>query len=326
MLNNYIVITTINEKTDAVKAYEKMPNVFIINVGDKKTPFLEDSDNSRFVSVDSQADLGYKIFHQLPYNHYCRKNIGYLIAMQSGADVIYDTDDDNLPLKNWALPDFKSSLKVDSNEVYVNIYKYFTGKKIWPRGFPLNQINNNYKLKINSEKQHNIAVWQGMANGDPDVDAIYRLVDNEPVTFDDKLGAFLGKGCYCPFNSQNTFWKKDFFPLLYLPSTVSFRYTDILRGYIAQRVAWDYDHYLGFMKATVFQDRNDHDYMVDFKDEVEVYLSVEKLVEVLSSIELHGDMTSRIRVVYVALINAGIVKPRELKILDAWLLDYKNLQ
>ena len=38
---------------------------------------------------------------------------------------------------------------------------------------------------------------------------------------------------YSPFNSQNTLWRKELLPLAYLPSKVTFRYTDILRGMIA---------------------------------------------------------------------------------------------
>ena len=35
------------------------------------------------------------ITDQLPWNHFGRKNLGYLYAIQHGADVIFDFDDDN---------------------------------------------------------------------------------------------------------------------------------------------------------------------------------------------------------------------------------------
>ena len=34
-------------------------------------------------------------------NHYCRKNLGYLFALQQGADCILETDDDNMPFSNF---------------------------------------------------------------------------------------------------------------------------------------------------------------------------------------------------------------------------------
>ena len=72
----YVVITTINNKTGAIEAYENIPSVSIIIVGDKKTPKIADGNNSHYFSVDVQNDLGFSILNRLPYNHYCRKNIG----------------------------------------------------------------------------------------------------------------------------------------------------------------------------------------------------------------------------------------------------------
>ena len=34
----------------------------------------------------------------IPWNHFGRKNVGFLYAIAHGAHVIYDTDDDNIPL------------------------------------------------------------------------------------------------------------------------------------------------------------------------------------------------------------------------------------
>ena len=52
---------------------------------------------------------------------------------------------------------------------------------------------------------------------------------------------------------------------MYLPAFVSFRFTDILRGYVAQRIMWDYGLRLGFLPPNVFQKRNEHDLMADFR-------------------------------------------------------------
>lgn len=320
-----IIITTINEKTSAIDQHQKSSGCSLILIGDKKSKPIESSDNLIFISVDDQVKLKFSFSEKCPFNHYARKNIGYLYAIKKGVEVIYDTDDDNRPLDDWFIPEFHSSLALGGNEKYINIYGYFTGKRVWPRGLPLSSINKEAVQVTGATELRNIAVWQGMANGDPDVDAIYRLVDNEPVIFDEKQSVHLDKGFYCPFNSQNTFWKKEFFPLLYLPSTTSFRFTDILRGYVAQRLIWDSDHYLGFMKATVFQDRNQHDYMNDFRDEVEVYLNVEKVVNILESVSLSGSLCDKLKIVYEELFKASIVKVDELELLDSWIQDYENI-
>ena len=62
-------------------------------------------------------------------------------------------------------------------------------KKIWPRGFPLEKINESGKKSLNYKKslvKNKIGIWQGLADNDPDVDAIYRLIDNSPCFFDKK--------------------------------------------------------------------------------------------------------------------------------------------
>ena len=161
---------------------------------------------------------------------------------------------------------------------WVNIYHHFSDQPIWPRGLPLRNINDSRdKLQWQKEKiNQRIGIWQGLADEDPDVDAIYRLTSNTPCIFQKKEPVVLEKGTVCPFNSQNTAIQKELFPLLFLPSFVTFRFTDILRGIIAQPILWQHDYRLGFTEATVVQKRNEHDYFKDFESEVPMYLHTEK--------------------------------------------------
>lgn len=317
----FVVITTINAKSCGILEYEGMADLRVLLVGDRKTPALDDGPNSEFLAVDQQASLGFMLASALPYDHYTRKNIGYLYAMRQGAKLIYDTDDDNRPMDNWRIPDFRSNAVLSGDDRFCNVYQHFTGKKVWPRGLPLRHIRGASGFHQETASQPNIGVWQGLADGDPDVDAIYRLVDNEAVTFERKDGVWLRPHCYCPFNSQNTFWQSRFFPLLYLPATTSFRFTDILRGYIAQRLLWEEGHHLGFMEATVFQERNAHDYMKDFADEIDVYLQTEQVVQILEELPLSGGLPDKLRQIYRALQAASVVEAEELELVDLWLDD-----
>src|SRR5271157_1374206 len=112
-----IIITTINGCTPAVQKYteEKFADWQLIVVGDNKTPSIKPSGNLTFLSVQDQEKLGYKIIGKTPYNQYCRKNIGYLYAIKNGAELIYETDDDNIPYDNWKMPiDFITEIENDS--------------------------------------------------------------------------------------------------------------------------------------------------------------------------------------------------------------------
>ncbi|EWM25625.1 hypothetical protein Naga_101587g1 [Nannochloropsis gaditana] len=89
-----------------------MKNWCVVVVGDKKSPPTYDipSDNLVFLSPEEQEALPYHIIPLLRWNHFGRKNIGFLYAMHHGAEMIYDTDDDNI-LKvdsegNPFIPDF----------------------------------------------------------------------------------------------------------------------------------------------------------------------------------------------------------------------------
>ncbi len=122
---------------------------------------------------------------------------------------------------------------------WVNAYRYFTDVNIWPRGLPLDAIQRPLP-PFESLHTQDVAcpIQQGLADENPDVDAIYRLVLTLPQNFRADRRVALGKGAWCPFNSQNTTWWPEAFPLLYLPSYCSFRMTDIWRSFVAQRVAW----------------------------------------------------------------------------------------
>ena len=51
--------------------------------------------NTIYLSIDQQEELGFRTTLRLPYKSYSRKNIGYLYAIAHGAQVVYETDDDN---------------------------------------------------------------------------------------------------------------------------------------------------------------------------------------------------------------------------------------
>ena len=173
-----------------------------------------------------------------------------------------------------------------------------------------------------NEAPAHIGIWQGLADGDPDVDAIYRLVDNTPCYFRDDPPVVLSRGTLSPFNSQNTAVRRELFALLYLPCTVTFRFTDILRSLVAQPIMWAHGYTLGFTAATVVQIRNPHDYLRDFESEIPCYLESRHVVSlVTAAIQAGASVPDQLQQAYIALHRAGIVHQEELRVLSAWLED-----
>ncbi|SMM99362.1 protein transglucosylase [uncultured Candidatus Thioglobus sp.] len=323
-----IVITSIFKPTVAVQAFAKNPDYQLIVVGDKKTPKDWYCKNVDYISVAQQQNLGYQLSKVLPFNHYCRKMLGYLQAIKSGAEYIIDTDDDNIPKPNFAFPELEQSFDcIAENKGFINIYQLFTQQNIWPRGLPLELISKQFQLEDTLSTQPcKIGVWQGLADEDPDVDAVYRLSNDQPCYFNERPPVVLGKGTIAPFNSQNTLIRKELFALMYLPTSVTFRFTDILRGLIAQPIMWLYGYQLGFSHATVIQKRNAHDYMEDFASEIPMYTQSNKAIElVMGAISASDSIESNLYNAYLSLLAAKIVHPQEMLTLDAWLEDMKTV-
>jgi hypothetical protein len=321
-LKKFIIITSIFKPTEAIAAFSKLKDYHLVVIGDKKTPADWHFENCTFLNIKDQIALSPSLANAIPFNHYGRKMIGYVYAMQQGANIIIDTDDDNIPYTDWTFPDFEGNFLTSKNDLgWVNIYHYFSEQSIWPRGLPLRNINDSRdKLQWQKEKvNHRVGIWQGLADEDPDVDAIYRLTSDTPCIFQKKEPVVLEKGTVCPFNSQNTAIQKELFPLLFLPSFVTFRFTDILRSIIAQPILWQHDYRLGFTEATVVQKRNEHDYFKDFESEVPMYLHTEKSLEAISKSVSNASVVDNLYNAYEALLKINVVEERELTVLKEWL-------
>lgn len=328
MSKGSIVITSIFNPTEGVRKFAEMKSHQLYVVGDKKTPTNWYCPNTNYISVEKQEDLDFELSHLLPYNHYSRKMLGYLKAIENKADFIIETDDDNIPKANWKFPEFDGQFDyILENKGFINIYQLYTKQKIWARGLPLKFINTPFELeKSLSKKDCKVGVWQGLADEDPDVDAIYRLTNDTPCFFEERAPIVLGKGTISPFNTQNTLVRKELFALMYLPTYVTFRFTDILRGLVSQPIMWVYDFQLGFVNATVVQKRNPHDYMKDFISELPMYKHAERVVELVSSVVSKSDnIETNLLRAYMALFKEGIVCDKEIGTLKAWLRDLERL-
>lgn len=320
-----VVMTTIYPPSRAVRAFADKIRLPFIVVGDKKTPVDWSYPGAAYIDINSQKSRFPSLSELIPVNHYSRKNIGYLVAAKEDIEAIYETDDDNIPEDDWFLPISEGNFNmIDDSRGFVNIYSYFTSNHIWPRGFPLQEILKEKSIVKKSDaapQAVNVGVWQGLADGDPDVDAIYRLILNKSCFFDKRPPVVLGRGVYCPYNSQNTLTFRRFFPLLYLPSHVNFRYTDILRGLIGQVLLQFNGSALGFYEATVFQDRNVHDFYRDFVDEMPCYHHPYDVIEISeAAVRTNLSINDNLFNIYHALGDRNIIRTElEIPILEAWL-------
>lgn len=329
-----VVITTIAKPNRVLATYasecRKRGRHFIV-IGDVSSPpdfFLEGCD---YYDLNRQKTLGFQLADRLPTRHYARKNIGYLVALKSGADIIIETDDDNLPLESfWTLPEKKVRAGLLKQQGWINVYHYFSEGRLWPRGFPLTELQQPVPIRSDLPEDSVLCpIQQNLVDQNPDVDAIYRLVFGEiPPFISESAPVALTENSWCPFNSQNTAWWKESFPLMYLPATSTFRMTDIWRSFIAQRLAWTNDWGILFSKPNMIQNRNPHDLLQDFKDEVPGYLYNKYLCGILESLNLKegaDNIESNLMACYEKLVEIELLDPTELPLLQSWIEDYQTI-
>lgn len=333
-----IVITTIQPPSAGVFAIAqeaRRHEYHFFVIGDQKSPRDWEVRNVDYLSFRDQMDLPFALSKCLPANTYSRKMLGYLMAARCQCNYILETDDDNIPYKGFYDEPTRSVWARIAEPInsWVNIYSYFTNRFIWPRGFPLELLHDASRfaaLTAGETDVSGLVVVQALADGDPDVDAVYRLSTPDPseVRFEHCSPLLVPNGSWSPFNSQATTWPIELLPLMYLPATCSFRMTDIWRSFIVQRLLPSFQAHLLIVPATVFQERNSHDLMADFAQEIEGYTRYMRFIQVLEAVNIRGhrdSVTQDLRLIYLALIKEGFFQESELALLDAWITDVKTL-
>lgn len=328
-----LVITSINKPNRNIKKLStlcKKNRLDFIIIGDKKSPKNFKISYGSYFSLKDQKKIKLIFPKVCPTNSYARKNIGYLLSIKNKSDLIIETDDDNYPKNNF----FKNiKLKKKVSEVkdigWVNIYKKFLSedKNIWPRGLPLNKISINPSFK-SKKINRNFYLQQGVCEGNPDVDAIYRIINNKiNIKFKDNFSFSIGKAC-SPTNSQNTIWFSKIFSLMYLPVTCTMRATDIWRGIIALNIIQNDNQTALFFGTTMKQIRNIHNLNNDLKQEMPLYRDLSDGNEILKDLNLKKGSRyylDNLLKSYLALIKNKIFNPKEIHYLKAWINDVQNL-
>jgi hypothetical protein len=100
--------------------------------------------------------------------------------------------------------------------------------------------------------------------------------------------------------------------------------TDIWRSFVAQRCLWEMNERVVFHGPEVFQERNQHNLLDDFRQEVPGYLSNGQIAEELLKISLKagaGNAGSNLMNCYETLVAKGHIPEAELGLIRLWLKD-----
>ena len=154
-MKKFIITTTINTPTKAIRKFDNNPDWSLIVIGDKKTPKDYNLKNGIYVSPDEQEHYDKSLSDAIGWNCIQRRNFGFLKAYDLGADIIATIDDDNIPLNNWGDEIYvNKNIEIecyDTDQIafdplYVTNYKH-----LWHRGFPIQLINKRNCKKTKNQ-------------------------------------------------------------------------------------------------------------------------------------------------------------------------------
>ena len=307
-----------------------------IKKNDEKWKVLNHSTKLIYLSQRDQISLGYKTIRFLDLNSYSSKNIGYLYAIQHGAKEIYEIDEDIFVSKIKGIDigyviNFCYGVRNDS--LMINPYSYFGEKNVWPRGFRISDIGKDYNNDFYRIRSNQLflkpLVFQGLINGIPDVDSIFiqtriKKTNRHDFHFSDIYPLLYFPGQYIPLNSKNTKYLYDIFPFIVLPLTVNERLSDILRGFIIQRIAWGFNGSIIYHASATYKNKSNYfEESSTILEEKDLFFKLDKILDLIHN-KTKINNNNPIELLFMIINNLkkeGILKKKDLNIYKAFLYD-----
>jgi len=282
-VNGVIVTTTINPPTKAVRLFDALPGWHLVVIGDRRTPNDYTLDNGTYVGTAEQEKIDQVLSDLIGWNCIQRRNFGFLVAQEMGAEIVAVVDDDNIPYEGWGTNLFvgrevEASVFTTSLPAFdpVGATNY---PHLWHRGYPLPLLaQRDYSASAREPVRADVQAdfW----DGDPDIDAICRMQFAPNCKFDESVFP-IAANVMSPFNSQNTFLAARCLRNYFLFPHVG-RMDDIWGAYYLQAKGAK----VVFAKASVRQERNPHDPLVDMRRE---YLGYENNLAIVEAVREDPD-------------------------------------
>lgn len=256
----------------------------LVIAGDRKTPHDKYKDiNAIYLSPDEQDRLYPKLSDLIGWNCMQRRNIAILHAYKLGADVIAVIDDDNIPLENWGKDllvgkTFECDTYTPVQHSVFDPLSVTEYNHLWHRGYPLIHLVGKNKHTVSKTIVRPV-VQADLWNGDPDIDAVCRMEHAPMCTFKSNVFPYTSS-VVSPFNSQNIFILREAVRDYFLCPGIG-RMDDIWAAYYLESKG----HRVVYNTASVFQDRNEHDLVKDFSDEIIGYQNTHLFIQEPSNIQ-----------------------------------------
>lgn len=287
-MKKFIVTTSIQPPTEATHKFSEMKDWTLIIVGDQKTPHKEyENGNWIYIHPDYQQERYPKLSEAIGWHCIMRRNIGFIEAYRMGADIVATVDDDNIPYSDWGKQVFVGEYfntklyDVPNSCLAFDPLSVTNHPEVWHRGYPIDTVHFSRIPIYQETKNQKILIQANLWDGDPDVDAICRMIYQPTYT---QLTSPFGYSSekYIPFNSQNTFLAREVLPVYMVLPHVG-RVDDIWGGYIAQYLL---NTRPVFFPPTTYQQRNPQSLQKNLQDELFGYANTNIFLQNLNKFEI----------------------------------------
>lgn len=302
-----------------LRKYGHLDQVQVFVIPDRKTP-LQAYERCRTLSkcgmhiycptIEDQEEFLKKVGFSpslIPYDSDNRRNVGYLMALESGVDFIISIDDDNFcSLEEDFFHEHSivccgnhiGKVVASSNGWFnpCSLLEMDHSGPIYPRGFPY-FARHKESNALEKEQQVQVYINAGLWVSDPDLDAITWLVlPTRAIAFRGR-SVVLDRNTWSPINTQNTSLRREALAAYYFVkmgyplagmSSID-RYGDIFSGYFVQACAKRLGNSCRFGSPIVEHRRNTHNYFRDATQEWACILVLEDLLPALVEFQLEGN-------------------------------------
>lgn len=349
MVGTAVVSTSINPAPEAYIEWARQADTLII-AGDKNSP----ADLQHFVEelggvylTPEEQNRRWEFSPLIGWNCIMRRNAAIMTAYAEGFDTVVTVDDDNHPEPDFVerhvsflRPNTPRPPLATHPSLWINTGEFVfppTRQRGTPYGIGVGVVNNQPPRRDadpvqlhNVEVLGHVVVSQGQILGDPDCDAITRLIN--PVDVDHVVTDVMIEpaiGYWAAFNSQATVWRGDWAPLMVCLPHVG-RYDDIFSAFIAETAMAVRGGLLRVGAPTVQHKRNPHDTIRDLADEafgLDVTLNVTGALGRMIGEILTSDLS--LLAIYQLItrsLNALRLLPSQtIRFMEAWLSEWKKI-
>ncbi len=342
MRNVAIVSTTINTAPPAYAAWATQGRLIV--AGDVNTPTQLHDYVSSLDGSYIQPENYFPGCKFVPFRCVQRRNAAIWAAFLGDYDYVMTVDDDNTPAQPYCVEQLAQEIgnrpqtTVGSKSGFLNL-----GELCIPT---FNQRGNPYGVNTAiNDVQHwdmlvrsdgstvrptgstvrpTVVVAQAMVIGDPDCDAVERMV-NAPDVKALQNRITVTPGVYAAFNSQATLWRADWAPVMAVLPHVG-RYDDIFASFIFHRLARAYHVALYAGDPVVIQTRNPHNLGRDLAAELFGMKIVFDFCARLTDAHISSDMP--LWLAYDELITAvaSLLPADTVKFARAWVGAWKEIK